>query len=482
MTVGIYVRVSTDEQVKDGFSISAQKNKLLSFCDFNDWNNYKIYVDEGISAKDMNRPELKKMLLDIENGLIKTVLVYRLDRLTRSVLDLYKLLELFDKYDCKFKSATEVYDTTTAMGRMFITLVAAMAQWERENLGERVSMGLQQKAKEGKYVPSLPPYGYKKVGKDTLEILEEEAEIVREIFDMYTKERIGLAKIARILNERNVPKKNQDVWYQGPVRYILKNPVYIGKYRYNYRVNKENYFEVDADIEKIISEEQFNEAQRLFDTKKEQHPRNSTNNHYFISVAYCALCGKKLLAGSSGSKGSKYRRYYYRCRNADIGSCKQKTFTQSMIEIQFLKKIDEWIVNEELLNKVNAKTENVEDNGKKIKKLNKELESIENRRKKWQYAWVNDLITDDDFKNRIEDEDKNELDIRNKLLKLTNQSLVIDNSKKIEMLKNLRENWEVLDKIEKKRFVEMTIKKMNLNKISSRPVPESVDIEEITFL
>lgn len=481
MTVGIYVRVSTEEQVKDGFSISAQKNKLLSFCDFNDWNNYKIYVDEGISAKDMNRPELKKMLLDIENGLIKTVLVYRLDRLTRSVLDLYKLLELFDKYDCKFKSATEVYDTTTAMGRMFITLVAAMAQWERENLGERVSMGLQQKAKEGKYVPSLPPYGYKKVGTDTLEVIEEEAEIVKEIFDMYTKERIGVAKIARTLNERNIPKRNS-VWQQQPLRYILRNPVYIGRYRYNYRVNKENYFEVDADIEKIISEEQFYEAQRIIEMKKDQHPRNAVNNHYFISVAYCALCGKKLNGASSGSKESKYRRYYYRCRNADIGSCKQKSFTQSMIEIQFLKKIDEWIVNEELISKVNVEKENIEDTEKKIKKLNKELESIESRKKKWQYAWVNDLITDEDFKKRIEEEDNQELVVRNKLNQLSNQVLTNDKSQLLELVKNLRNNWEVLDKVEKKRFVEMTVKKMTLNKISSKPVPESVDIEEITFL
>jgi site-specific DNA recombinase len=89
-------------------------------------------------AKDMNRPELQRMLRHVEEGIIDCILVYRLDRLTRSVLDLYKILEVLDKNNCKFKSATEVYDTTSAIGRLFITLVAALAQWERENMGERI--------------------------------------------------------------------------------------------------------------------------------------------------------------------------------------------------------------------------------------------------------------------------------------------------------------------------------------------------------
>lgn len=116
MRVAIYIRVSTEEQVKEGYSISAQKHKLKAFCIAQDWEVAGIYPDEGISAKDMNRPNLQRMLKDIEEGLIDCVLVWRLDRLTRSVSDLYKILEKFEKYNCKFKSATEVFDTTSAMG------------------------------------------------------------------------------------------------------------------------------------------------------------------------------------------------------------------------------------------------------------------------------------------------------------------------------------------------------------------------------
>ncbi len=180
MRVAIYIRVSTEDQAREGYSIQAQKNKLEAYCVSQGWDIVGLYVDDGYSAKDLERPEMKRMLAHIEQGLIDCVLVYRLDRLTRSVLDLYKLLEIFERHNCKFKSATEVYDTTTAMGRMFITIVAAMAQWERENLAERVRMGMQEKARQGKWVINVAPYGYDiDRSTDTLVINQQEAVIVR---------------------------------------------------------------------------------------------------------------------------------------------------------------------------------------------------------------------------------------------------------------------------------------------------------------
>src|SRR5690606_20802886 len=142
MTVGIYIRVSTREQVLEGYSIDAQKENLTNYCKSQGWKDYQFYVDEGISAKDTKRPQLQKLLADIEDGQIKMILVYRLDRFTRSVTDLYQMLDMIDKHGCSFKSATEIYDTSSAMGRMFIGLVALLAQWERENMGERIEVAL----------------------------------------------------------------------------------------------------------------------------------------------------------------------------------------------------------------------------------------------------------------------------------------------------------------------------------------------------
>ena len=103
MTVAIYIRVSTVEQATEGYSIAAQKERLLSYCKAQGWDNYKFYIDEGISAKDTNRPELKRLFEDMRNGRINMILVYRLDRFTRRVVDFHRMLEEMNKYNCTFK-------------------------------------------------------------------------------------------------------------------------------------------------------------------------------------------------------------------------------------------------------------------------------------------------------------------------------------------------------------------------------------------
>ena len=255
MKTAIYVRVSTEEQAREGYSISAQLQRLKAFCVSQNWTVEGIYADEGVSAKDMNRPELKRMLNDIEEGKINCVLVYRLDRLTRSVFDLYKLLETFDKYECKFKSATEVYDTTTAMGRMFITIVAALAQWERENMGERMAFGKKEKARQSKWTSSHVPFGYDiNKEKDKLIINPLEAKIVRKMFDLYPT--MGMRTIALYLNENKMFTRLGNNWTDNTVSQILKNPVYCGYIYWSGEVYKGHH-------EGIVSEEVFEETQQL---------------------------------------------------------------------------------------------------------------------------------------------------------------------------------------------------------------------------
>ncbi|GMA61477.1 recombinase family protein [Alicyclobacillus fastidiosus] len=233
MRAAIYIRVSTQEQASEGFSLSAQTQKLRAYCESQDWSVADVYADEGFSAKDTDRPSLQRLMQDISNRQLDVVLVYKLDRLTRSVSDLYELLRWFDKYDVGFKSATEIFDTTTAIGRLFITMVAAMAQWERETIGERVSVGMAQKALEGKRVTASAPFGYIKRG-DTLVVQESEAEIVREVFRKYICG-YGLHRLNKWLQSTHASDRIAD---PHTIAYMLENPVYIGKLRWGFRSSK----------------------------------------------------------------------------------------------------------------------------------------------------------------------------------------------------------------------------------------------------
>ena len=157
METAIYCRVSTEEQAQEGFSIRAQEQKLKDLARIKDWSIYKIYMDEGISGKNLTeRPAMQEMITDIENGAVKNVLVFKIDRLTRSTADLIYLIDLFGKYDCAFNSLTESIDTQTASGRMFLKIIGIFAEFERENIIERTKVGIERKVREGYPRTNIP--------------------------------------------------------------------------------------------------------------------------------------------------------------------------------------------------------------------------------------------------------------------------------------------------------------------------------------
>jgi site-specific DNA recombinase len=485
MKAAIYVRVSTAEQAAEGYSIRAQTDRLKAYCVSQGWEIFEFYIDDGYSAKDTNRPNLKRMMKHIEEGLIGCVLVYRLDRLTRSVRDLYTILETFDKYDCKFKSATEVYDTTTAMGRMFITIVAALAQWERENTGERIRMGMEQKAREGNWVINKAPFGYE-IDKEnkTLIVNEEEARIVHKIFDMYLAGS-GMVKIAVELNTLNISTKSSSMWNEFKIKYILANPLYIGTMRYNYRVNKENYFEVDNAHPAIISHETFENAQRIIKSRKVVHPRAATSKFIFSGIAKCARCGSPL-AGKYGYYKSKTNedhisrpRNYY-CTQQRLGKCDQSQMRENLLEAQFINYLDSISINPGILDDV-AHEDVIDDSKQKVNTLQKELKEIEKRRKKWQYAWVNDMISDDDFSTRIEEENSKEGVINKQLSSLRPSEEKLNREDISGILLDVKSNWYQLDATEKKMLLQMFTKKIIVDKVGAGRTPKSVEIKEVEF-
>jgi site-specific DNA recombinase len=476
MKVAVYVRVSTEEQAKEGYSISAQKERLTAYCMSQGWEIVNFYVDEGYSAKNMDRPELKRMLKHIQEGIIECVLVYRLDRLTRSVLDLYKLLELFEKHNCKFKSATEVYDTTTAMGRMFITIVAALAQWERENLGERVRMGMQEKARQGKWVPNQAPYGYDiDLENDKLKINTFEASVVRRIFDLYLSG-MGTAKIAAALNQEGIKTKNNTNWHPFSIRYILRNPLYAGKIRWNVRVNSDQYFEVKTEaVPAIITEETFMKTQKMLDSRRKKHPRAATSEFIFSGVARCARCGGALAGKYNGQK-----KKFYSCLNRRVGTCDMPAFKEEYLEERFLEYLSRIDFREEAA--AYATIEETNEHEREIREIEKELEAIEKRRKKWQYAWVNEMISDNEFMERMDEERKKEELLKEQLQSLSPvHSHDMHDIDVLSILSDIKTTWKDMNALEKKAYIGFIVKQIVVDKVEQKKGPESVEIVEMEF-
>lgn len=467
MTVGIYIRVSTEEQAKEGYSISAQREKLKAYCEIQDWHDYRFYVDEGISAKDMNRPQLLQMIQHIKEGLIDTVLVYRLDRLTRSVMDLYKLLEIFEKYNCTFKSATEVYDTSTAIGRLFITLVAAMAQWERENMGERIRLGFQEKVRQGKYAQNQRPFGYfldRKTGK--LTINEEEAKIVRLIVDLYLKKGYGANRICKYLNERNIKTRDGNAWNDKPLMQLLKNPLYTGTIRWG--LDYEKPMLVEGAVPAIIDKQTFEEIQRTIEKRRGLSPRSVASDYIFSGVFKCSVCGHPMvgfMTYQTLATGERVTYKNYRCLRKKTGECKGiKNVSERKLEkafLDYLKKIDFSPVLEETAasgeEKLN-KTDHID-----IEELKKELDKIEKRKKKWQYAWANEMMSDDEFRERMNEERELEAKIKKQLEEFdVPQEITTDKIELYSVLQDMERNWSKLSTSEKKSLVQLVVKQIHV--------------------
>ena len=482
MKVACYLRVSTVEQSVEGYSISAQKNRLEAYCVSQGWEVVHWYVDEGISAKDTDRPELKRLLKGVEKKAFDTVLVYRLDRLTRSVLDLYSLLQTFESHDVKFKSATEVYDTTTATGRLFLTLIASLAQWERENLAERVSFGMEEKAKQGEWTVAAPPYGYMKEN-DELKIVESEAIIIKRIFHTYIEGRLGTRKIANQLNDEGLRSRNGKPFIDNGIIYILRNPIYIGTMRYNYRVNHERYFEVENAAPPIIDKETFDEANRLLGNRSYSHPRSATSSHIFSGgLLKCSRCGNAMYGKTSVIKrnGKSYKTKSYSCSNRQKhNACDMPYVAQNYLEIQFVKLLESFN-DDEVREQVLGEGNEEKDHTIEIKAIQSELSKLEDRKSKWQYAWVNEMISDSDFSRRMKEEEQKEKTLLSQLevLEKDNHSTDISIPHSFEDITN---GWEYLDDTEKKNFVMMLFKSITVDKTDVKRNPQSVVITDFEF-
>ncbi|MDW5563565.1 MAG: recombinase family protein [Methanomassiliicoccus sp.] len=230
MRAALYARVSTDDQAREGYSIPAQLKRLNAFCKAKGWDVTSEYVDEGYSGRDVNRPRYQRMMADREAW--DVLLVLKMDRIHRNSRNFTQMMDDLNVWNKQFSSMQEKFDTTSAMGRFVMDIIQRIAQLESEQIGERVKVGMVQKAKKcSGHLGSPDPYGYEIV-QGELKAVDHEAGVVPFIYHSYANG-TSLEDIARRLNGLGIPAKKGGRWSKQAVSGVLRNPVYCGYIRWD---------------------------------------------------------------------------------------------------------------------------------------------------------------------------------------------------------------------------------------------------------
>jgi len=471
METAVYCRVSTEEQAQEGFSIRAQEQKLKEYAKIKEWSIYNIYLDEGISGKNITeRPAINRMINDIKAGRVKNVLVFKLDRLTRSVADLVNLMDIFNESGCAFNSLMESLDTSTASGRMFIKIIGIFAEFERENISERSRVGFERKAREGYSGGArFSSYGYDRAkGQKVQTINEYEAENVRMIFDMFVNQSMSYNGIAKSLNLREIPTKGNKYWTSANVRGVLLNCNYIGNVRYCMHEPKRN-FETEGKHEAIISEELYNEAQAIIEKNKRITPtKKPTEKNFLAGFLFCVKCGERLIPHRNISKykGKPYATESFMCKKRYVEYCNAKSTTAKKVEkalIQYFERIDDLTVAD-MVNLEEKQQQARENSQEQLNILTEKLKKISNREKEIMQFYTSGDIEFDNYRAMKQNIDNDRDFINTEISKLKTELGENEETKisRADIVTNFRENWNNLTDTEKRQFLTNFIKKIHV--------------------
>ena len=504
--IAIYCRVSTEEQSENGYSIDEQERLLEEWCKKMGYVIYKCYSDRGISGKNIkDRPALKELLSDAKAGKFDMVISWKINRVSRKLEDVLKIVNLLEKNNITFKSYSEPFETDTPAGRMQFQMMALIGEFERGTIAQNVKMGMIAKAKSGNWcggrvlgydlVPNNSPEEEKK-GKNKLEINEKEAEIVRFIFNEYSKGK-GYKAITNQINKLGYKTKKGNNFSVGSIRDILTNPVYIGEIRYNVRQNwsekrrrniNPNPIRVKGKHEAIIDRELWDKVQLILESKKGKPSRIYDGEYPLTGILRCPKCGAGMVISRTTNTladGTKKRIAYYCCgnwKNKGTSVCNSNTIRVDKANEYVFKKIEELVSNEAMIKAV-VKNINKErkDKVKPAKRLlgdiDKELEKLDKRKRKIFEAYEDDILTKEEFQTR-----KNELNEKIRILEEEKKPLLNTISEEVseeipyEFIKDILMNFSKIlnssvSREQQKKLLHMIISEITMN--------ESREIESI---
>ncbi|MCL1832312.1 MAG: recombinase family protein [Oscillospiraceae bacterium] len=436
----IYIRVSTDAQREEGYSIDAQKEALAAYCKAKGIKSYDFYIDGGFTGSNIERPEMQRLIGDIKNSLIDCVLVYKLDRLSRSQKDtLYLIEDVFNPYGVAFMSLNENMDTSTPHGRAMLGILSAFAQLERENIRERTRMGMKERVKSGLWMGGgRIPYGYDYDKKQGILVPNAESENVRKMYDLYL-EGNSFSKIAQIMGMK----------YDRQVMMILSRKSNAGFIVYNDEEYKGQH-------EALISLETY---QKTMDLMRDRSVvRETSGNYLFTGLIYCGKCGAKMRYQKWGKKSGdvkiicysldKNKPYLIKDPNCDNTKLWAADVEDAVIKDLFSFSVKLTSVEEKKssdLSVTEILTRQYDDVSKKIKRL---------------YNLYSE-DSDDILLETINDLKKQLLDIQRQIEVEQERNAISDKIEKVKKsLSTLKETWEYMTAPEKKNLVRSCIEKI----------------------
>ena len=442
---GLYIRVSTEDQAREGFSLPEQEKRLRAMCEYKGYEIYKLYKDAGISAKDMNRPAFEKLLQDIREKKCNTIVVLKLDRLTRSVYDMEFIMKFLEENDAYLDCANEEINTTNSSGKMVARLLTTVSQNEIERTSERTKVGLAGAIKEG-HIPGKNPLGYKRDGKK-LVIDPLTKDIVKRIYDLYFEGK-SYSNIATIFNQEEVLGKTN--WRDTGILRIISNEIYKGDFVSGKTFNKPVYYE--NVVEPIVSKELWENCQ--VQKKKNQKSYMRTQTYIFLQKLKCPKCGRILAGGASHKLKSDKWYFYYRCEDCKNNIKEEVIETSVKTLLADILEYDN-VVNEFFLPVLKSKLNDPKE------QYEKELKSLNNKKERIRKAYIDSVFTEEEYKQESKTIDSQIEFVNSKLLEnsqaeqlnFTTEDILfkrdMDFINKVKLPISyyaFNENWDLLDR------------------------------------
>lgn len=442
--IGIYTRVSTEDQVRHGYSLADQ---LRQCKDLAGTEQHREYTDEGISGAVLRRPALAKLLNDVKLGIITKVICYHTDRLSRDLYNLGYIMKKLEEKKVQIEFVNGKYEQTPE-GRFGFQIQGAVAELEKEQIKERMMRGRKQKALQGLIVkdPKTFGYGFNKTTRQ-LEINEEEAEVVKLIFDMFGSSRVqGINGVANYLNEMGIPTKmKKGVWHRQVVRQMLLNETYTGKFYqnkwnceghlYNKYKNKDEHIAITkrpkedqilVTVPVIIEESTFNHVQSLMEEVRRRHAGAPKNEYLLSGLVRCGKCGNTFTGRKSKNWGTEAFEYsdVKNTAGAKNPGCGKRIKMTELDELVW-DKVHGW------LNNSGAVAEESEANGgdnvsyeqEEIKRINQRIVDIKKGRDKLITLLMNNVISQEVAEEKILESNSEENNLIEQLAKLQEKLL-----------------------------------------------------------